>query len=104
MALIEVNHRILNNIADSIDAYCEEQDTEIKKADAAIATMFLNGWKGSDARAFAEKWLEMDNDGSVTEQFKKSLRNYGECLRACAKEYSKAQADSYNAARKLPRW
>lgn len=103
MALIQVNHKTLNSVADAIDTYCEEQDEEMKKANAAIAAMVFNDWAGDDAKSFVEKWNGVNEDGSVAAQFKQSLKNYGECLRACAKEYSKAQADSYNAARKLPR-
>ena len=103
MALIKVNHSTLNNVADAIDTYCTEQDREMKTAKAAMAAMLISDWIGDDAKLFAGKWEGVDEDGSVTEQFKKSLKNYGERLRACAKEYSKAQEDSYNAARKLPR-
>ena len=103
MALIEVNHSTLNSVADAIDTYCTEQDSEMKTANAAMTTMLINDWIGDDANSFAEKWNGVDEDGSVTEQFKKSLKNYGECLRACAREYSKAQEESYNSARKLPR-
>ena len=103
MALIEVNHSTLNTIADAIDAYCTEQDKEMKTANAAVATMMAGDWIGEDAESFADKWSGVDEKGSVTEQFKESLKNYGKCFRACAKEYSKAQEESYNAARRLPR-
>lgn len=103
MALIEVNHSTLNNIADAIEAYCTEQDKEMKTANTAVVTMLFNDWFGEDAKSFAEKWSGVDENGSVTEQFKESLKNYSKCLRACAKEYSKAQEESYNAARSLPR-
>ena len=103
MALIKVNHSTLNSVADAIDAYCTEQDKEMKTANTAMAAMLISDWIGDDAKVFAEKWNGVDENGSVAEQFKKSLKNYGNCLRTCAKEYSKAQEESYNAARRLPR-
>lgn len=103
MALIEINHSTLNIVADAIDAYCTEQDKKMNVANAAVLKMLISDWKGEDADTFAEKWSGVDEKGSVTEQFKENLTNYGNCIRACAKEYSKAQEESYNAARKLPR-
>lgn len=103
MPLIEVNHSTLNSVADAIDTYCKEQDEEMKTANEAMAVMLISDWIGDDAESFAEKWDGVDENGSITEQFKKSLKNYGNCLQACAKEYSKAQEESYNAARRLPR-
>lgn len=103
MALIKVNHSTLNSVADAIDTYCTEQNKEMKNAKSAVATMLNSSWIGYDADSFAEQWSKVDEDGSVTEQFKKSLKNFSEILRLCAKEYSKAQEDSYNAARLLPR-
>ena len=103
MPLIEVNHSTLNSVADAIDTYCKEQDKEMNTANEAMAAMLISDWIGDDAESFAEKWDGVDENGSITEQFKKSLNNYGNCLQACAKEYSKAQEESYNAARRLPR-
>ncbi len=103
MALIEVNHSTLIDVADAIDAYCTAQDNEMKTANAAICKMLFNDWIGDDANAFFEKWNEVDKEGSATEQFKKMLKNYGDYLRFCAKEYAKAQEDAYNLAYRLPR-
>lgn len=103
MALIEINHRAMLEVADAIDEYCESQDKEMKSADASMKTMFLNYFVGDDARALNEKWNGVSENGSVAVQFKDSLINFGKCLKACAKEYQTAQEDSYNQAAHLPR-
>ena len=104
MALIEVNHKTLKEVAEAIDTYCETQDSEMKKAKSAVSNMLLKDWVGDDATAFQNKWNEVDSDGSVTTQFSKMLSNYAECLRANAELYRQAQEDSYNEATRLPRW
>lgn len=103
MSLIEVDHNTLNSVADAIDSYCDKQDKEMKDANGAMALMITAFWKGADADAFREKWNGVEDDGSVTKGFKDSLKNYAQCLRACAKEYSNAQEQSYSEARRLPR-
>ena len=102
--VIEVNHKTLTDVAKAIETYCEDQDSVMRSAKSAVSSMLLTDWVGEDATAFSTKWNEVDSDGSVTTQFKKSLLNYGECLKACSELYRKAQEDSYNEANRLPRW
>lgn len=104
MAVIEVNHQTLRSVADAVDTYCEAQDREMRSADSAVGAMLLTDWAGDDAREFGTKWNQIDSECAVTTQLKKSLKNFGNALRACASEYQKAQEDSYNAAYYLPRW
>ena len=44
MALIEVNHKTLKEVAEAIDTYCETQDSEMKKAKSAVSNMLLKDW------------------------------------------------------------
>lgn len=103
MAFIEVNHKTLTEVADAIDTYCDAQDKEMRSAHTAVSAMLLKDWIGKDATEFGNKWSGVDKSDSVTIQFRDSLKTYGDSLRACAKEYQKAQEDSYNEASYLPR-
>lgn len=103
MAYIEVNHSTLNKVAEAIDTYCTAQDKEMRSAKSAVSAMLSSDWQGTDATEFGKKWSDVEASGSVTVQLKDSLKNFGNSLRACAKEYKTAQEDSYNEASRLPR-
>lgn len=102
MAIMNIDHQEIRRIADEADEYCNKQDTQVDRANAAVLSLLIEGWKGKDADVFRNKWIEMNADDSVSNSFKKSVADYAECLRKCADSYQEAQADSYNEAQKLP--
>jgi hypothetical protein len=104
MALIEVNHKSLRDVATAINAYCAAQDKEMIVADTSVKEMLASDWLGTDAQTFGQKWGEIVADDSTTVKFRKSLKAFGEGLVASANEYKKAQQDSYNAANWLPKY
>ena len=103
MALIEVNHKVLRDVAAAITTYCSAQDREMRSADTEIKAMLISDWIGLDAQEFGRKWSGVNTNDSTTIKFRDSLKNYGENLTACANEYQAAQEDAYNAANRLPK-
>jgi len=103
MALIEVNHKVLRDVAAAVDTYCEVQDKEMQSADTEIKSMLTSDWLGSDAQEFGGKWEGVDEKDSTTTKFCELLKSFGGNLIACADAYEKAQADAYNAADRLPK-
>ena len=103
MALIEVDHEVLRKAADAAKNFCDNMDSKMKSADYSVSKMLSGGWQGEDAVEFRNKWSGVYEKGSVSIQFRDSIKNFGECLNACAKEYQNAQADSYSEAYRLPR-
>ena len=103
MAMIEVNHKVLRDVATAITTYCSAQDREMRTADTDIKSMLTSDWLGGDAQEFGKKWEDVDADNSTTVKFRESLKNFGENITACANEYEKAQVDAYNAANWLPK-
>lgn len=104
MAVIEVNHQVLREVAQEIDSYCTTQDTQMRIADEQIKAMLASDWTGEDAQAFRLKWDGVDAKDSVTVTFRKSLKSFSEALYASANKYQRAQEDSYTEASRLPRW
>ena len=96
--MIEVNHRTLREVAAAINVYCTAQDSEMRSADTEIQLMLVSGWLGMDANEFKRKWAGVNASDSTAAKFRDSLKNYGECLTACANEYENAQVESVNAA------
>ena len=103
MAMIEVNHKVLRDVAAAITAYISVQNREMGSADSNIKQMLRTDWLGSDAQEFERKWEDVDSPGSITIKHRESLKKYGENLTACANEYQSAQEDAYNAANRLPK-
>jgi len=103
MALIEVNHKTLRDVAASITTYCSAQDKEMFSAVTEIKSMLVTDWTGPDAIEFGKKWDGVNTKDSTAVIFRENLRKYGEALNACANEYQSAQEDSYNSANKLPK-
>lgn len=103
MAVIEVNHQVLRDVASAINSYCFKQDIAMKEADRDIKMMLSSDWVGEDATEFGNKWEGVDDSDSTAAKFRKSLRNFSEALEACANEYQTAQEDSYAEADKLPK-
>ena len=101
--VIEVNHRTLRDVATAINTYCIAQNKEMRSADTEIQLMLVSGWLGMDADEFKRKWAGVNANDSTAVKFRESLKNYGECLVACANEYENAQVDSVNAAGLLMR-
>jgi len=101
--LIDVNHRILRNVAADINTYCTAQNREMRKADTEIKVMLKSGWLGQDALEFGRKWDGVNKNDSTAVKFRESLKNYAEALEACANEYQSAQADAVNSAGLLMR-
>lgn len=104
MAIIEVNHNTLNEVAEAILTYCNTQNKEMKSAKSTVDTMLSSDWLGNDALEFQNKWNGVDATDSVTVQLRESLKSFAENIKACANEYKKAQENSYNEASRLPRW
>lgn len=102
MALIEVNHNVLRDVASAITTYCSVQDVEMRSADSEAKSMLTSDWLGLDAQEFGKKWEGVDGADSTAVKFRESLRKFGEALSACADEYKSAQEDAYNAASSLP--
>ena len=103
MALIEVNHRTLRDVAVAITTYCTVQDKEMRSADTEIKSMLISDWLGTDAQEFGRKWEGVDDNDSTSVKFRESLKKYGENLTVCADLYQTAQADAYNDANWLPK-
>ena len=103
MARIDVNHKLLREVASAIAEYCSAQDREMRSADTEIQAMLISDWIGTDAEQFKQKWAGVNTDGSTTAKFRESLKNYGENLIACADEYEKAQGEAYDRASRLPK-
>lgn len=101
MAFIEVNHKVLAEAAEAVDTYCNAQDKEMSFAKSAVEAMLSRDWKGREAAEFEKNWSGVDASDSVTVQLRDSLRDFGEALKSCAKEYRTAQEDSYNEASRL---
>lgn len=104
MAFIEVNHKVLRDVAESINTYCSAQDKEMRLADSDIKSLLSSDWIGLDAQEFGKKWEGVDAHDSTTVKFRELLKNFGEGLIACANEYQSAQEDTYNAANRLPKY
>ena len=103
MAVIEVNHGFLREVASAISYYCTKQDLEMQFADSEIKSMLYSDWLGSDAVEFGKTWESVDDANSTTVKFRDSLKNFGESITACANKYKNAQADTYDAAHWLPK-
>jgi len=104
MAVIEVNHKVLRDVAAAVTTYCNAQDREMRSADSDIKSMLSSDWLGFDAQEFGRKWEGVDDNNSTAVKFRESLKNFGESLTACANEYENAQTSTYNAANSLPKW
>lgn len=104
MAVIEVNHKVLREVATAVNTYCTAQDREMKSADTDIKSMLKTDWLGLDAQEFGAKWEGVDGKDSTSSKFRDSLKSFGESLDACANVYQKAQEDSYNEANRLPKY
>ena len=104
MALIEVDHRNLRDVASAITTYCSTQDREMRSADTDIKSMLMADWLGQDAQEFGKKWEGVNDNNSTTIKFRESLKNFGDNLTACVNEYQNAQGEVYNAANRLPKY
>lgn len=104
MALVEVNHQYIRDMANAIESYCDVQDREMGKADTAIKTMLSSDWIGQDALTFGGQWEGVDSSDSTSKRFKESLQNYSKALKSCADAYQTVQEDVYNLASLLPRF
>ena len=104
MALIEVDHDALRQTANAAKDFCDKLDSKMKTADQSVKKMLSNGWQGDDAAEFQKKWNGVYTNGSVSLQYRDSIKNFSNVLNSCAKEYQDAQADSYSEAYRLPRY
>lgn len=104
MALIEVNHQSIRNMADKIDEYCNLQTQQMNTLSKTVEATLLSKWTGPDADAYWQKWSEMDNSDSTAEVFRRNLDAYADALRACADKYQQAQAEIYNLSVILNNW
>ena len=101
MALIEVNHSGLREVAAAIETYCSAQDSEMRSADGEIKAMLTTDWLGPDAMEFGRKWEGVDAHDSAAGELRNALMSFGESITACADEYQSAQTDAYNEATKM---
>jgi len=104
MALIDVNHKVLREVASAITTYCTFQNREMRTLNTAVKTKLLTGWVGNDAKEFSLKWRDVTASDSTAVKFRESLESYSENLNSCAGEYEKAQTDAYNKANRLPKY
>lgn len=104
MAVIEVNHQALRNMADAIEDYCESFYNEMRRADTGVQNMMAGGWVGDDAEAFKAAWENVYGKDTLPRKFCKSLENYGKALSAGAEAYKTVQENLYNMATLLPRY
>lgn len=104
MAMIEVNHKVLRDVASAITTYCTAQDREMSSADTEIKSMLTSDWLGPDALEFGKTWENVDSNDSTTVKFRETLKNFGESIATCASEYENAQGDAYNTANRLPKY
>jgi len=98
MAMIEVNRKQLTDVAAAINTYCETQDREMGHAETAVNSMLTTDWRGQDAQEFRLRWEGVNANGSVTVNFRTSLRNYANGLIASENAYRQAQENAVNAA------
>ena len=98
MAVIKVNHSDLRSMAAKIDDYCADQTAAMRSVDQSVKAMLTDGWNGPDAQTFGGKWEGVDEAGSVSDNFRKSLENYADTLRTCAGVYQRTQEEVYNMA------
>ena len=98
MAFIEVDHEALRQTASAAKDFCDKMDSKMRSADLSVKMTLSNGWQGDDAAEFRNKWSGVYANGSVSAQFRDSVKNFGEALNSCAREYQNAQADSYSEA------
>lgn len=98
MAVIEVDHKVLRDIAEKIKDYCNIQDEQMKIADRRVKAMLTTDWIGSDAQHFGGKWEGVDEKDSISVRLRDSLEKLSGGIVACADVYQKAQEDSYNEA------
>ncbi len=103
MAIIEVNHQTLRDVASAVRNYCSQQDAQMRSANAEVKDMLNSGWTGFDSQAFQDKWDDVDSKDSTAVKFRDSLENYSKLLDYCATLYQTAQENAYAAARWLPR-
>ena len=101
MAIIEVNHRTLRQVARDIETYCTTQESQMVIANSAVSSVLMSNWQGQDALEFRNKWSEVNVTGSVAATMRESLRSYAEGLIACADDYERTQAEVFNAASRL---
>ena len=100
---IQVNHRVLREVAAEINAYCDFQDREMHAAKTAISSMLAGDWRGLDAQEFSRQWAGVNDRDSTAVKFRESLRNYATSLSICADLYQSTQADVVNSAGLLMR-
>lgn len=104
MAVIEVNHESIRNMANCIDEYCTMQKQTMNNLNQTVEATLLSEWTGQDAAEYGNKWSELDNSQSTTEIFRRSLEAYADALRACADKYKQTQAEIYNLSVLLNNW
>ena len=104
MAVIEVNHRFLRDVASAADTYCSAQNREMLSADQDIKSMLSKDWLGPDSMEFGGKWEKVASNDSITVKFRELIKGFGESLTACANEYENAQGEVYNMANRLPKY
>lgn len=101
---IEVNHQTLRNAAAAITAYCEEQERQMRQADAGMQSLLSGGYQGMDASELRHKWAGINAADSAAVSLRKSLEAYSQNLTAVANAYQSAQAAVYDLANRLPKW
>ena len=104
MASIAVNHQRLRAAAQVIRSYCDQQDAGMERADSAVQSMLLQGWQGSDAQSFSEKWSGVRGKDSTAVRFRDNLLQFAQSMEASAEQYQKAQETVYAKARRLPKY
>ena len=103
MATIKVNYNQFNKTITAIDTYVTNHRSNMKSIDQKI-TNLNSSWQGSDYDALKQKWEEMNNTDSTSEQMVMALEAYADKLRYAIKKYKAVQSSLINSAYKLPRY
>ena len=104
MAVIEVNHESIRNMASRIEDYCTTQRETMNSLNETVENTLMSAWTGLDAAEYGMKWSEMDNSGATVEKFRRNLESYADALRASADKYKQTQAEIYNLSVILNNW
>ncbi len=103
MANIQVDHRYLEKVANSIDDYVKLQKQKMREIENTIAD--LNGsWDGTDYEQVKYEFQQSNSAESTSAKMIKSIENYADFLRFCSNKYKSAQINAINRANRLPRY
>ncbi|CDX04944.1 Hypothetical protein DPCES_5058 [Desulfitobacterium hafniense] len=80
MAVIEVNHKTLRDVAAAVTTYCSAQDREMRSTDTDVKSMLSTDWLGLDTQKLGHKWEGVDDKNSTTVKFRELLKSSAKAL------------------------